>query len=39
MSDFSNVTVFEPEQVSDTRILLDDEDFVYYYWTLPFCNY
>lgn len=39
MSDFSNVTVFEPEQVSDTRILLDDEDFAYYYWTLPFCNY
>lgn len=39
MSDFSIVTVFEPEQVSDTRILLDDEDFAYYYWTLPFCNY
>ena len=39
MFDYENVTVFEPEQVSDTRNLLDDEDFAYYYWTLPFCNF
>lgn len=39
MFDYVNVTVFEPEQVSDTRNLLDDEVFACYYWTLPFCNY
>jgi hypothetical protein len=30
--------VFEPEQASRFPNLLEDKDFTYYYWTLPFCS-
>ena len=33
-----NVNVFEPEQASRFPNLLEDKDFAYYYWTLPFCS-
>jgi len=38
MSEYTNVMVFEPEQASRFPNLLEDKDFAYYYWTLPFCN-
>lgn len=38
MYDNTNVTVFKPEQASRFPNLLEDKDFSYYYWTLPFCN-
>ena len=38
MNEYTNVTVFEPEQASRFPNLLEDKDFVCYNWTLPFCN-
>ena len=35
---YNNVNVFEPEQASRFPNLLEDKDFAYYYWTLPFCS-
>lgn len=35
---YNNVNVFEPEHASQFPNLLEDKDFVYYYWTLPICN-
>ena len=29
---------FEAEGKQQFPNLLDDKDFAYYYWTLPFCN-
>ncbi len=38
MDGIMNAAFFEPEHASRFPNLLEDKDFVSYYWTLPFCN-
>jgi len=35
---FQNLAAHELEDAPEFPNLLEDEDFAYYYWTLPFCT-